>query len=63
MTKAELIEMMSEYPDETMVVIRGFAEGQTCAIDVEWVKLKLTPRVEDPYEIDEGGDTDAIYLH
>jgi hypothetical protein len=27
MTKAELIEMLSEYPDETMVVIQGYEGG------------------------------------
>ena len=62
MTKAELIEMMSEYPDDTVVVVRGWDGGQA-PVDVEWVKLKLTPWVDDPYEIDEDGDTDAIYLH
>ena len=66
MTKAELIEMMSEYPNETMVVVSGYEGGKKDVTEVDQIKLKLN--VNDswyygPHEEEEDGDTVAIYLH
>lgn len=64
MTKAELIEMMSEYPDETMVVIPGYESGLSDVMHVEDVKLKLNVNIAwfyGPHE--DRGDTDAIFIH
>jgi hypothetical protein len=58
MTKAELIEALSEFPDETIVVVRGWRGGCTTNLDVEVVKLGL-----ETYEVDDNGDTDVIYIH
>ena len=66
MTKAELIEAMSEFPDETMVVIPSFEGGLSDVDYVEDVKLKLNANSAwwyGPHEDDKDGDTDAIYIH
>ena len=66
MTKAELIEMMSEYPEDTMVVIQGYEGGLEDITEVEKIKLKLnynTSWYYGPHKADNNGDTDAIYLH
>jgi hypothetical protein len=67
MTKAELIEALSQFPDETMVVVRGWRGGCTTNLDVERVKLELNVNLYDydlePHEVDKDGDTDAIYIH
>jgi hypothetical protein len=65
MTKAELIEMMFDYPDDTMVVIPGYEGGLSDVTHVEDVKLKLNINSAwyyGPHEDDKDGDTDAIYL-
>jgi hypothetical protein len=67
MTKAELIEALNEFPDETMVVVRGCRGGCTTNLDVEMVKLEINVNIYDcdlePHEVDEDGDTDAIYIY
>jgi hypothetical protein len=67
MTKAELIEALSEYPDDIMVVIQGHEGGCTPWLDLDPVKLKLNSNLGDnmlgPHEVDEDGDTNAIYIH
>jgi hypothetical protein len=67
MTKAELIEALSEYPDDIMIVIRGYGGGCTTNLDVEMVKLELNVNLYDndlaPHEVDKDGDTDAIYIY
>jgi|688.fasta_scaffold1346111_2 hypothetical protein len=64
MTKAELIEVLREFPDVIMVVVGG---GCTPWVDIEMVKLKLNSNLGDntlgPHEVDEDGDTDAIYIY
>jgi hypothetical protein len=65
MTKAELIEMMREYPDDTMVVIQGYEGGLEDITEIEKIKLKLnynTSLFYGPHKEDDDGDTDAIYL-
>ena len=66
MTKAELIEALSEYPDDTMVVVSGYEGGRKDVTEVDQIKLKLNANVAwyyGPHEEEEDGDTDAIYLH
>jgi len=41
MTKAELIEVLREFPDDIMVVVGGWGGGCTPWVDIEMVKLKL----------------------
>jgi hypothetical protein len=53
MTKAELIEALSEFPDETMVVVRGWRGGYASNIEVEKVKTE---------DVDYSSDTNAIYI-
>jgi hypothetical protein len=66
MTKAELIEALSPFPDDTMIVIPGYEGGRK---EVEWteeIKLKLNVNTEwyyGPHEEDTRGDTNAIYIH
>jgi hypothetical protein len=66
MTKAELIDALSEYPDDTMVVVSGYEGGRKDIAEVEKIKLKLnynTSCYYGPHKADNNGDTDAIYLH
>jgi hypothetical protein len=66
MTKAELIELMFEYSDDTMVVIPGYQGGLSDVSWVEEVKLKLNVNSAwyyGPHEAEDDGDTVAIYLH
>jgi hypothetical protein len=67
MTKAELIEVLREFPDDIMVVVGGWGGGCTPWVDIEMVKLKLNSNLGDntlgPHEVDEDGDTDAIYIY
>ena len=66
MTKAELIDALSEYPDDTMVVISGYEGGRKEVAEVCQIKLQLNVNVSryyGPHEEGDDGDTDAIYLH
>jgi hypothetical protein len=67
MTKAELIEALSEFPDDIMIVIRGYGGGCSPWLDIDRVKLKLNSNLGDnmldPHEVDKDGDTDAIYIY
>lgn len=66
MTKTDLIEALSEFPDDTMVVIRGIEGGCCPWIDIDLVKLKLNSNLGDnlgPHEVEDDGDTDAIYIY
>jgi hypothetical protein len=68
MTKAELIEALSPFPDDIKIVVRDY-DGDVC---VEEVKLNSNSThfivngnllVEYDYYRDDKGYTDAIYIH
>ena len=68
MTKAELVEALSPFPDDIKIVVRDY-DGDVC---VEEVKLNSNSSrfivngillVEYDYYRDDKGYTNAIYIH
>ena len=65
MNVKELIEQLQTMPPDTMLVVDGYEDGVNNVKTVNLIKINLNVNEEWYYgahEIDENGDTDAVYI-
>ena len=65
MNVAQLIEKLKELPQEAMVIVDGYEGGCDEIKNVNLTRIKLnvnTGWVYGAHEIDETGDTEAVYI-
>lgn len=66
MNVQELIEELSKYPQDAMVIRPGYEGGKTEVTYTEQCNITLNVNVDDwfgPHEVRSDGDTLAVYIY